>query len=204
MGPAPINERKLRACLAPFPTEARILPGEAYTSPEVFEWERKHFFEDGWVCVSRSDELARPGDQRALRIGDEGVLLVRNENGALTCFLERMPAPGSRARHVRRRTDQPRRRAVSLPPVDVRPGRVVQRGTGSRRAGGLRSERPRPLPPLSRGRGVGAAGSSSTSPAAPRRSTITSAVSTNWRARTSPSVSSRPHPIGTRSTPTGS
>jgi Rieske 2Fe-2S family protein len=86
MAPAPIDERKLAACLAPFPAEARILPGEAYTSPEVFAWERAHFFEEGWVCVGRADELVKPGDQRALRVGNEGVLLVRDRNDRLNAF----------------------------------------------------------------------------------------------------------------------
>ena len=76
---APIEAQKLRACLAPFPSEARTLPREAYISSEVFAWERKHFFEQGWVCVGRSDELAHSGDQRALQVGGEGVLLTRDD-----------------------------------------------------------------------------------------------------------------------------
>jgi Rieske 2Fe-2S family protein len=52
----------------------------------VFEWEQRHFFGGGWMCVARSEQLPEPGDQRAEAAGDGGVLLVRGEDGALRAF----------------------------------------------------------------------------------------------------------------------
>ena len=60
------------------------LPAEAYTSPEVFDWEMEHFFEEGWVFLGHGDELSTPGDQRAFRIGKESVLLLRDRDGRLS------------------------------------------------------------------------------------------------------------------------
>lgn len=108
---APMDPSLLEPCLAPWPQEAKTLPAEAYLSPEVFAWERERFFDASWVCVGRSDDLSSPGDQRALRIGREGVLLVRQRSGRLMAFsntcrhrgheLLDCGAPGLNRDHVR-------------------------------------------------------------------------------------------------------
>ncbi len=84
--PAPIDPGALQAVLALTLGEGRTLPPEAYVSQDVFDWEKRNFFEAGWVCLGRSDDLAQPGDQKAFRIGDEGVLLVRGQDLALRGF----------------------------------------------------------------------------------------------------------------------
>jgi Rieske 2Fe-2S family protein len=83
--PAPIDRSRLERVASPL-ADARTLPAEAYLSPEVFAWERRYLFEASWVCVGRSDRVARSGDQQAVRIGDDGVLLVRGEDGSLRGF----------------------------------------------------------------------------------------------------------------------
>ena len=82
----PIDRMLLEPCLLPWPEQALTLPKAAYLDPDVFAWERTHFFEASWFCVGRSADLQRPGDQRAVRVGDEGVLLVRGEDGELRGF----------------------------------------------------------------------------------------------------------------------
>jgi Rieske 2Fe-2S family protein len=82
---SPIDPRFLHPALAPL-GRSRTLPGEAYTSEEVLAWEHRRFFEASWVCVGRSDLLARPGDQRAVHVGAEGVLLTRDEDGRPHAF----------------------------------------------------------------------------------------------------------------------
>ena len=83
---SPIDPTLLRPALAPTLGHSRTLPAEAYTSQGVFDWEVEHFFEAGWVCVGRADELAQPGDQKAFRIGREGILVVRDQDGNLNGF----------------------------------------------------------------------------------------------------------------------
>jgi phenylpropionate dioxygenase-like ring-hydroxylating dioxygenase large terminal subunit len=84
-GRAPVERSALERSLAPF-GHSFTLPAEAYTSSEVFEWERANFFESSWVCVGRSVDLPVPGDRRAVRVGSEGVLLVRGSEGDLRGF----------------------------------------------------------------------------------------------------------------------
>jgi glycine betaine catabolism A len=82
---APIDHEAIGKVLMPF-GHSYNLPAHAYISHEVFEWEKKHFFEGSWVCIGRSDDLARPGDRRAVQVGSESVLLVRDEGGCLRAF----------------------------------------------------------------------------------------------------------------------
>jgi Rieske 2Fe-2S family protein len=82
---APLPRAALERVLLPFGT-SRMLPQEAYVSPEVLAWERRHFFEGGWACAGRADDLVKPGDQRAVRVGNSGILLVRDDAGTLRGF----------------------------------------------------------------------------------------------------------------------
>jgi Rieske 2Fe-2S family protein len=86
MGPrAPVDPEALRPVLAP-PGKSVTLPGEAYTSRDVFDWELARLWEGSWVCVCRSTELTGPGDQRAARVGSETILLTRDAEGTLRGF----------------------------------------------------------------------------------------------------------------------
>ncbi len=82
----PIDPALLTPVLTPALSEGRTLPAEAYTSPDVFDWEITHFFEGGWVCIGRSEDLGTPGDQRAFRLGGEGILVARDDSGTLRGF----------------------------------------------------------------------------------------------------------------------
>src|SRR5712691_6309514 len=80
--PAPLDPAALAESLRPF-GQSRMLPGAAYTDPAVFEWEQRHFFGGGWLCVGRSGQVASPGDQRADPTGVGSVLLTRDDDGVL-------------------------------------------------------------------------------------------------------------------------
>ena len=81
---APVDPAALAKSLAPF-GESRMLPPDAYTSPEVFAWEKANFF-SGWHCIGRSADIADAGMQRADKVGDTSVLLVRGEDQVLRAF----------------------------------------------------------------------------------------------------------------------
>jgi phenylpropionate dioxygenase-like ring-hydroxylating dioxygenase large terminal subunit len=82
---APIDQAALARSLRAF-GESVMLPRDAYVDPAVFTWEQKHFFGAGWSCVGFSSQLAQPGDQRAESVGAGGVLLTRDDDGALHAF----------------------------------------------------------------------------------------------------------------------
>jgi Rieske 2Fe-2S family protein len=82
---APIDLSALERSLRPF-GPSRLLPREAYTSQPLLDWEQRHFFEAGWVCAGRAAGLGSTGDQTALRVGRDGILLARGEDGRLRGF----------------------------------------------------------------------------------------------------------------------
>ena len=61
--PAPIDPQLVQGSLADF-RESYTLPREAYTSPELFAWEMRTFFEPSWMCLGRTEGLMRPGTRR--------------------------------------------------------------------------------------------------------------------------------------------
>jgi glycine betaine catabolism A len=83
--PAPLDQSSLAATLRPF-GESRMLPPSAYTSAEVYAWERKHFFSGGWTCAGRSALLPSPGDQLAAPTGAGSALVVRGADGVIRAF----------------------------------------------------------------------------------------------------------------------
>jgi Rieske 2Fe-2S family protein len=83
---APLPDVGLDAALRPF-GESTMLPAEAYTSPEVLAWERRHFFAASWVCLGRNEVVLGAGvTQAATRVGDVAVLLARDPSGALSAY----------------------------------------------------------------------------------------------------------------------
>ncbi len=62
------------------------LPAEAYVDASVLRWEMEHFFDGSWVCAGRSEDLRNAGDRRAVSLGHERALLVRDEGGKLRAF----------------------------------------------------------------------------------------------------------------------
>ena len=63
-----------------------MLPPAAYTSAQVFAWERKHFFGGGWTCAGHSSRLPAAGDQLAVETGAGGAVIVRGEDGVIRAF----------------------------------------------------------------------------------------------------------------------
>jgi glycine betaine catabolism A len=82
---APIDPSALADSLLPFGS-SRMLPRAAYVDPDVFAWEKAHFFGGSWMCVGRSEDIAKSGDQRAVEVGGSGVLLTRDNDGVLHAF----------------------------------------------------------------------------------------------------------------------
>ncbi|MBA3605914.1 MAG: aromatic ring-hydroxylating dioxygenase subunit alpha [Acidimicrobiia bacterium] len=82
---APIDGAALAPVLDPAGSGS-MLPAAAYLDADVLAWERTHLFAGAWVCVGRSAELRDRGMRRAVRVGDDAVLLVRGNDGRLRGF----------------------------------------------------------------------------------------------------------------------
>ena len=83
--PAPLDRGEVATALRPF-GESRMLPPAAYTSAEVFAWERRHFFGGGWTCAGHASRLPAAGDQLAVETGAGGAVIVRGEDGVIRAF----------------------------------------------------------------------------------------------------------------------
>ena len=80
----PFDAQQLAGALLPA-GQGTLLPRAAYVDPAVLAWEKGNFF-SGWVCVGRADDLVEAGSQRAVAVGNAGVLLVRADDGVLRAF----------------------------------------------------------------------------------------------------------------------
>jgi glycine betaine catabolism A len=91
--PAPLDRAQLAVALRPF-GESLMLPTAAYTSAEVFAWEREHFFGGGWACVVHGSRLPAVGDQLAVPTGAGDAVIVRGADGAVRAFANTCPHRG--------------------------------------------------------------------------------------------------------------
>lgn len=65
---------------------ASHVPGDTYSSSEVFAREKERIFLKDWLCVARTEEIANPGDYMTFRIMEEPVLIVRDMDGIVHAF----------------------------------------------------------------------------------------------------------------------
>jgi Rieske 2Fe-2S family protein len=59
------------------------LPARAYTSPEVYERERREVFARSWVFACHASQVAEPGSYVAVDVAGEPVAVVRGADGEL-------------------------------------------------------------------------------------------------------------------------
>jgi Rieske 2Fe-2S family protein len=64
----------------------RTLPGNAYSSPQVFAKEQERIFEQMWFCAARGSDLVKPGDFKTVQVGRESLILSRNRRGEPRAF----------------------------------------------------------------------------------------------------------------------
>ncbi len=57
-----------------------------FSDPDLFALESLRLFRRNWVCVGRADELPRPGDYRTYEVAGSGVIVLRDEDGALRAY----------------------------------------------------------------------------------------------------------------------
>jgi Rieske 2Fe-2S family protein len=62
------------------------LPARYYTDPAVFADELERFFCQTWICAGRADQIPNPGDFCLREIGDESIILNRDQSSAVRGF----------------------------------------------------------------------------------------------------------------------
>ncbi len=83
-----MNEREA-AAIEPAPHSfdpTRALPAAAYRDPAWLTAEKASIWHGDWVFAATEDALAAPGDQLPILVGDQPVLLLRNQCGDLAAL----------------------------------------------------------------------------------------------------------------------
>jgi Rieske 2Fe-2S family protein len=65
---------------------ARHVPGEIYSSREIYEKELREYFLRDWLLVGRSEQFANPGDYEARRLLGRPIIIARDRDGKLNAF----------------------------------------------------------------------------------------------------------------------
>jgi Rieske 2Fe-2S family protein len=62
------------------------LPARYYTDAELFQDELERFFCQTWVCAGRIGQITSPGDFFVREIGNESIIMTRDESGHVNAF----------------------------------------------------------------------------------------------------------------------
>src|SRR5690348_15968435 len=64
-----------------------MISREVYTSEDIYQQELEQIFMRAWLFVRHESMVPRPGDFAASRMGEEEVLLVRDQKNQVHVFL---------------------------------------------------------------------------------------------------------------------
>jgi Rieske 2Fe-2S family protein len=67
-------------------SRARHLPGNIYTSEEIYRRELEQYFLRDWLFMGRVEQFATPGDYEARRVLDRPIIIARDKAGKLGAF----------------------------------------------------------------------------------------------------------------------
>ncbi len=62
------------------------LPRECYVDQEFYDFEQEAVFMRSWLCLGRVDEIKNPGDFVRIDMGDEPLVMVRDQNMEIRVF----------------------------------------------------------------------------------------------------------------------
>ncbi len=72
------------------------LDREVFTDEALFELEMRHIFEGNWIYIAHESQIAKPHDFLTTTIGRQPVILTRQANGQIGCFLNVCSHRGAR------------------------------------------------------------------------------------------------------------
>ena len=71
---------------------AHTLPGEYFTSREVYDQETERIFSKSWICAGRASSIPNPGDFFLHDLDGESLIIIRAESGQINCLYKCLPA----------------------------------------------------------------------------------------------------------------
>lgn len=66
--------------------ESKGLPGWFFTSAEVFDIEKQHFFRNSWMCIGLESDVPKKGDVCPLVFFDQPLLMVRDRESRIRVY----------------------------------------------------------------------------------------------------------------------
>src|SRR3954462_9416891 len=91
----PLYAAEIERTRAPL-ERATMLPGAAFTDPEVLEWECANLFRHGWVCAGHAGQVSERGRFVVVEVGGESVVVVGDDDGLTRAFLNTCRHRGAR------------------------------------------------------------------------------------------------------------
>ncbi|NYE24633.1 aromatic ring-hydroxylating dioxygenase subunit alpha [Pigmentiphaga litoralis] len=67
-----------------------------YTDPDIFALEMQRIYGKAWIYVGHDSQVPKTGDYLATRIGDQDVVMVRSQSGAVNVVYNRCPHKGAK------------------------------------------------------------------------------------------------------------
>lgn len=67
-----------------------------YTDPHIYELEMERIYGRAWVYVGHESQVPQPGDYHTTRLGDQDVVMVRAQTGAVHVLYNRCPHKGAK------------------------------------------------------------------------------------------------------------
>ncbi len=64
----------------------QTLPGQYYTSKDIFRLEMERIFYERWLCVGRTEQLEEPGSYFVQSIGQESILVTKDDRNEIHAF----------------------------------------------------------------------------------------------------------------------
>src|SRR5262245_10395250 len=73
-----------------------LVPGARYTSREFFDLEMERLWPRVWQIACREEEVPNSGDYFEYTIGDQSILVVRQDTDTIKAFFNACPHRGTR------------------------------------------------------------------------------------------------------------
>src|SRR5271154_7164126 len=67
-------------------SDARAMPPNVYTSPDVLASEQERLFRKEWICVGRASAIAEAGAYLTYEIAGQPIVVLRDRAGGVRAF----------------------------------------------------------------------------------------------------------------------
>lgn len=89
-----MSPNDMQSCIIDRPDQFTV-DRAIFTDPEIFELEMKNIFEGAWVYLAHESQIPNPNDFFTTYIGRQPVIVNRDKDGQISCFINACPHRGA-------------------------------------------------------------------------------------------------------------